>query len=440
MKLVTPVGQSTHQKERDRRARRKIFHTTFLILAVGVAIFLLWKLRPLLLPIVVGALLAYLFRPVKDRFQVSWLPHELRVLTLFACVGFCLFMLINKARQMIPDEKQKLELKVRLKYKVNEKFQDIVGMRNPEKRAGLIAQVVSRELGPAMNQLNRGLDLDPDEVERFQKYRVGYKGQEPIDKRFYDYFEVNQTTSVYNFGLQPRDPASAAPGEAPALVEASAIGKAEVHQSLVESLSIWILAPLIFIFLGFDNGQMRRYAVGLVPNRYFELSLTVLDMLDDAIGKYLRGTLLECSLVGGTLALGLILLGIPMSVALAIGFVSGLANAIPFLGPAIGLVIALSYSLIAESITPLIPGLSSQDLALYVVALVGIAHVLDNIVYQPIVLGNAVNLHPLAVIVAIIGGSELMGVWGMLLAIPAVVVIKTAVETLFKELKDYRII
>ncbi len=427
------------KKERDRKIRGRIFHSTFIGVTVVLTTLLLWKLKALLLPIVVGALLAYLFRPVKDRFQLPWLPHEIRVLSLFACIGLCLFMAINKTRQMIPDEKQKLELKVRLKYKVNEKFQEIVGAGGPDKRPGLLAQLVSKELGPAMDQLNHLLDLDPDEIELFQKYRVGYKGQTPIENRFFDYFQANQTTSIYT--IQKREPAnltkpiesSVAPTPAPA-------EQAEVHNSLVEELSIWILAPLIFIFLGFDNGQMRRYAISLVPNRYFELSLQVLDMLDEAIGKYLRGTLIECSLVGLTLAVGLFLLGIPISVALAIGLISGLANAIPFLGPAIGLVIALAYSLIAESITPLIPGLVQADLAIYVVVLIGIAHLLDNVVFQPIVLGNAVNLHPLVVIVAIIGGSTMMGVWGMLLAIPTVVVVKTAVETLFKELKDYRII
>jgi AI-2E family transporter len=53
---------------------------------------------------------------------------------------------------------------------------------------------------------------------------------------------------------------------------------------------------------------------------------------------------------------------------------------------------------------------------------------------------SAVNIHPLVVVVAIIGGSLIMGLWGMVFAIPTVVVVKTAVETLFKELKDYRII
>jgi predicted PurR-regulated permease PerM len=72
--------------------------------------------------------------------------------------------------------------------------------------------------------------------------------------------------------------------------------------------------------------------------------------------------------------------------------------------------------------------------------LVLITHVLDDVVFQPFVLGSAVSIHPLVVIVAIISGSLIMGLWGMLFAIPTVVVVKTAVETLFKELKDYRIV
>ena len=148
----------------------------------------------------------------------------------------------------------------------------------------------------------------------------------------------------------------------------------------------------------------------------------------------------ECFLVGLTLCLGLILLGIPVGPAVAIGLISGLVNAIPWLGTVIALVICLSYALIAENITPLIPGLNPDNLPLYVLILVGITRVLDDVLFQPFVLGSAVNVHPLVVVVAIIGGSLIMGLWGMVFAIPTVVVVKTAVETLFKELKDYRII
>jgi Predicted permease len=201
-----------------------------------------------------------------------------------------------------------------------------------------------------------------------------------------------------------------------------------------------MLAPLIFFFLGFDNGQIRRFFISLVPNRYFELSLTVLDRLDEAIGNYLRGTLTDCFLVALTLTLGFILLGIPVGIAMAIGIVAGLSSAIPFLGTVIALVIGVGYALIAENVRPLIPGLNPNDLALYVVILIIISRVLEDVVFQPFVLGSAVNVHPLVVIIAIVSGSLIMGLWGMLFAIPAVVVVKTAVATFFKELKDYRII
>jgi predicted PurR-regulated permease PerM len=426
-------NQDFERKELERKFRRQIFHTTFVSLTVVISAFLFWKLRSLMIPIIVGALLAYLFRPVKDRFQISWLPHEARVLTLFACIGAVIFLSINSIRKQMPDERQKLELKVRLKYKLNEKFQQVVGAdkKNP------FGQMIAKEAGPMMDQINHVLDLNPDDQELFLKYRSGFNGEPPIEDRFYDYFQANQTTSSY----AKREPAALLkPGAGSATGESAPPTSTEASTSLVAGIETWIIAPILFIFLGFDNGQMRRYFIGLVPNRYFELSLTVVDDLDEAIGNYLRGTLLECFLVGLTFTIGLFLLGLPTSVAIGIGLISGLANAIPFLGTVIGLVVGLGYALIAENITPLIPGLNPADLSLYVLALVGIAHVLDNVVYQPFVLGSAVNLHPLVVVIAILSGSLLMGVWGMLFAIPTVVVLKTAVETLFKELKDYRII
>src|SRR5262249_60698593 len=126
----------------------------------------------------------------------------------------------------------------------------------------------------------------------------------------------------------------------------------------------------------------------------------------------------------------------PVGTAVAICLISGLVNANPLLGTLIALVICLSYGLITENIAPLIPGLNSNNLPLYVLILVGITRVLDDVLFQPFVLGSAVNIHPLVVVVAIIGGSLIMGLWGMIFAIPTVVVVKTAVENLFKELKD----
>lgn len=438
--MITQRGPEFEKKEADRRFRRNIFYSTFGSFAAFVFCFLIWKLKALLLPIVVGALLAYLFRPLKDRFnKITFLPHELRVLTLFATIGFVLFAAGTSLKSHFPNEREKLVLKVRLRYKLNEKFQQVVGHQGNADSQNPLRTVIGREAGPAMDTVNEFLALTADEKELFLKYRQGYRGQPVIEDRFYDYFQATETTGSYT-APQPREPATHnSEGAISPPAKSSEISKRE-KSHLKESISAWMLAPLIFLFLGFDNGQMRRYLIGVIPNRYFEMSLTIVDVLDDAIGKYLRGTLIECMLVGLTLTIGFILLGIPFSVSVAIGAISGLANAIPFLGTVIGLIIGLGYALIAEGVNPLIPGLSPDDIAIYVVVLTVIAHVLDNVVFQPFVLGSAVNLHPLVVVVAIIGGSLMAGLWGMFLAIPTVVVLKTAVETLFKELKDYRII
>jgi len=420
------------EKERERKVRRRVFHLIFAILALISGGFLIWKLSSLVLPIIVGALLAFLFRPVKERFKIPWLPHELQVLCSFAAIALVLFFAFDTARKHIPDDQQKLELKVRLKYKLNEKYQQLVP-KSPEGKSSMLVGLIEKEVDPLMDKVNQLLELDPQERELFLKYRAGYNGNPPIENKFFEYFQANQNTRKY---VTPEE----APAAAPAATAAVAAPVEPPAAREGSNLEAWILAPLIFVFLGFDNGQMRRYFISLVPNRYFELSLTLLDRLDDAIGKYLRGTLTECFLVGLTLCLGLILLGIPVGAAVAISLISGLANTIPWLGTVIALVISLSYALIAENIAPLIPGLNPNNLPLYVLILVGITRVLDDVVFQPFVLGSAVNIHPLVVVVAIIGGSLIMGLWGMVFAIPTVVVVKTAVETLFKELKDYRII
>jgi predicted PurR-regulated permease PerM len=69
-----------------------------------------------------------------------------------------------------------------------------------------------------------------------------------------------------------------------------------------------------------------------------------------------------------------------------------------------------------------------------------VAHLLDNAIFQPLVVGSAVNLHPLVVILGVFGGSLMFGFAGLIFAIPTIVVLKVVTETFFTGLKDYRII
>jgi predicted PurR-regulated permease PerM len=203
---------------------------------------------------------------------------------------------------------------------------------------------------------------------------------------------------------------------------------------------IWIVMPLMFVFMLFDKGELYRYGVQFVPNRYFELTLTVIEQVNIAIGRYLRGTLLECLLVGITMFIGLFLIGVELQAAFLISIIGGLVSAIPFLGTVVGLAVGVAYAMIAENIHPILPYLTGDDLMVGVVVVMIAVHLLDNMIYQPMIVGHAVNLHPMVVILGVMGGSIIFGFTGILMAIPAIVVFKVSMQTLFKGLKDYYII
>src|SRR5215467_15259519 len=185
------TGQDFEEIARERKARRTVFYLTFAVLTLIVAGFLIWKLSGLILPIVVGGLLAFVFRPVKERFKIRWLPHEVQVLCSFAAIGLVLFFAFNTLRKHIPDEKQKLEYKVRLNYKLNEKYRQLVA-KPAEEKSNAVAPLIQHEVGPLMDRVNQWLELNPEERDLFLKYAAGYNGKSPIEGKFVDYFRANQ--------------------------------------------------------------------------------------------------------------------------------------------------------------------------------------------------------------------------------------------------------
>src|SRR5207247_2812506 len=107
---------------------------------------------------------------------------------------------------------------------------------------------------------------NPEERDLFLKYAAGFNGKSPIEGKFVDYFRANQHTGKYV--ILEKAPASAVPSVTSAAA-APAQSPADGEEASFETkLSAWILAPLIFIFLGFDNGQIRRFFLVLVPIRF----------------------------------------------------------------------------------------------------------------------------------------------------------------------------
>jgi predicted PurR-regulated permease PerM len=185
-----------------------------------------------------------------------------------------------------------------------------------------------------------------------------------------------------------------------------------------------ILVPFIAYFMVRDGRKLRRQIVALVPNRYFEMSLIMFHRVDEQIGGYLRGRLIECMLVGLTqmLLMGLASVIVEQPQILLISIVCGLTNVIPYAGPVMGSAFGVFYYFAL--------GLPTNSiLALLVIA--AVAHLIDNIVIAPAVLSHNVDLHPLTVALVLVIGGEVLGVLGLLIAIPVASTIKVVVQEFY---------
>ncbi len=205
-------------------------------------------------------------------------------------------------------------------------------------------------------------------------------------------------------------------------------------------LSTWIIAPLIFLFLLRDTGEVKRGLLRAIPNRLFEPALAVLADLDRALGDYMRGLFLECALLGLTVTLLLAIVGVPPRWAIAIGIFAGATNVVPYLGSAVALIGGLAYALLAEEVHPLLPMVNTENIAIWVIAAVGLAELLKNVFYEPLVLGGAVKLHPLVVVIGVVGSGIMFDLAGVLLAIPMITVFKVLVSSTARQLKAYGLI
>lgn len=427
-------NQPVHRVSTRILTRRIIFTVTAAV-AVLTIIGLVWALSPIVLPFIIGTLFAYICTPLLNIFTRRGIPRGVGILLLFAVFFVAVTLIVNQLGSFIPDERDRLVLRTRFQFKLNERYRQYMGIGAPDQKGTFVYQYLGTDLDEFMNNINGMLRLNKDEQELFMKYREGFKGRPPIRDQYFEYFQNNierpAASEEHISADRDKGGGGAAISEQPPQSRLS---------SMMAGIKIWIITPLVFLFLLIDDGEIKRFFIGLVPNRYFEVSLAVFDKVNKAIGNYLRGILIECSLVAAAYILLFTLIGFEIKMAVLIGLFAGLANAIPLLGLGIAMVAGSAYALIAENVTSVLPFITADNMILAVAGCVLIVMMMDNGIFQPFVVGGAVKLHPLAVFIGIIGGSMMFGFAGLILAIPTIVVVKEMVFTLFSELKDYYII
>lgn len=408
-----------NDQKHSRRKWLRIFSVTF---AIGVAVLFVVYARLLIPPVAAAFILAYLFKPLVYAGRLKGISRSLTTTLILVGLFSMLFGGFKAIEQALPAGIARLEKQVEIQYQINRYASEFLKVSSDNPNEGLfVYRYFHSEIDKLMKSVNSFLNLSADEAESLQ---VLWKAQG--NPRAESLLEMMTANTNRTFWVTDKSESLGISGQMP--------------QFTISQLTVWILLPIIFFFLLMDDGGVLRFFVRMVPNSYFELSLTLMERVDQALGRYLRGTALECSAVGLVITVILLAFGMDTTAAITVGLIGGIFNAIPFLGTLIALVLGIILAITQQKVAPWLPFLNKDHLILGVCAAVGIAHLLDNAVFQPLLIGRAVNLHPVAVILVVAASGVAFGFIGMLLAIPTTVTLKVCFETLSAGLRDYDLI
>ena len=188
------------------------------------------------------------------------------------------------------------------------------------------------------------------------------------------------------------------------------------------------IVPFITYFILAEGDLGIKSFVEKIPNKYFEMSLNIIDKVGKELVSYLRGLLLECSIVGILSMIGFMIIGVPY--AIIIGMLTGIANLVPYLGPIAGASLALMASLTVTG---------NFQMFIPIAVLSIITRLIDDLVLQPLCFGKSLDMHPVAVVLTLIIGHQLMGVSGMVISIPIATILRVSATETYWGLKHYTI-
>jgi predicted PurR-regulated permease PerM len=406
------------------------------VAALALTVYLVWGLRSLIVPASVGGLLAYICRPLVARLERWRVPRPLAVTLPLLVLALVALVGLNSIRAIVPNEMAVVELRVRALYALHHRYQAVMGLDPSWTRGNRLYRLAYRDLDPLVDRVSELLTLTPDERAQFVESDQSSSRPASIGSRqIFEYERANARV----LEIRARR-AARAESAARSTAVATTLPEKTASSASDTIVSTWMIAPLIFLFLLADTGSIKRGLLRVVPNRLFEPALAVLADVDEALGNYVRGMFLECCLLGVTVIVLITIVGVPLRWAIAIGIFTGASNMVPYMGFAAALLSGLAYALLAENVHPILPFVTVDTFVIWVVVAVAFAELIKNVVYEPIVLGGAVKLHPIVVALGVVGAAILFGPAGMFLAIPTITVARVLAASSARHLTAYGVI
>jgi predicted PurR-regulated permease PerM len=203
------------------------------------------------------------------------------------------------------------------------------------------------------------------------------------------------------------------------------LGPAGSALTAVEGIAATVFGALIIGFLTFfmllEGPEWRRRCAELIPAAHRDLVERVGAGVYQSVGGFVTGNLLASLLAGVVATVIMLVTGVPYAVPL--GLFVAIVELVPYVGPLVATIVVTAVALTV--------GLTS---ALVALALLLVYHAIEGHTLRPMLYGRAVKLSPLAVLVAILLGTEIAGILGALIAIP----VAGSVQVIIQELVQRR--
>ncbi|MGX7420582.1 AI-2E family transporter [Carnobacterium gallinarum] len=175
-----------------------------------------------------------------------------------------------------------------------------------------------------------------------------------------------------------------------------------------------LTVPVVLFYMFKDGDKFGPSVTKFFPSDYRGKVLELLKQMSNTVASYISGQALVCLFVGTFTFIGYLIIGLPYGFLL--GFIAGVTNIIPYVGPYFGLVPAV---IIGLTVSPL--------KAVLVCVVVLVVQQIDGNLISPNVIGKSLSMHPLTIIVILLVAGNLAGIIGMILGVPFYAVAKTVI-------------
>lgn len=180
-----------------------------------------------------------------------------------------------------------------------------------------------------------------------------------------------------------------------------------------------VIVPFFVYYLLMDLETWKKRLEEQIPVRHRVRGVRLVEEISDVLRDYVRGRFLIACIMAAIYSLGLLIMRVPLWAG--IGLIAGVIGIIPYLGVTSGLLLALGFAAMDGAGFGRIVG---------VLIVFGIAQLVEDYVLTPRIIGGKLELHPMLVFIALIIAGDLYGLVGLVLAIPALAVLKVIVRFL----------